>query len=179
MEKEDEYAGGMDSMRRMGDGWKKGWKEECDRWVVPGQSWEGAERLASQGERTHTHTKTTHTHTHVRFLTPLMHILCCQECFPSPFLCQENISLMINRQINGAADMSQHIVCIHYLPLQSFCLLAVWSHSPVSNLDFHLRTPQSCPWLLLKVTKINRLLTIRSPKHQDLSNIHLSSFLYI
>ncbi|TNN74227.1 hypothetical protein EYF80_015470 [Liparis tanakae] len=35
-------------MRRMGEGWKKGWKEECDRWVVPGQSWEGAERLATQ-----------------------------------------------------------------------------------------------------------------------------------
>ncbi len=50
-------------MRRMGEGWKKGWKEECDRWVVPGQSWEGAERLASQGERTHTntHTRTVHT----------------------------------------------------------------------------------------------------------------------
>ncbi|CAB1444285.1 unnamed protein product [Pleuronectes platessa] len=31
-----------------GEGWKNGWKEECDRWVVPGQSWEGAERLASQ-----------------------------------------------------------------------------------------------------------------------------------
>lgn len=59
MEKEDEYAeGGMDGVRRMGEGWKKGWKEECDRWVVPGQSWEGAERLASQGERTHTNTHT-------------------------------------------------------------------------------------------------------------------------
>lgn len=41
-----------------GEGRKKGWKEECDRWVVPGQSWEGAERLASQGERTHTNTHT-------------------------------------------------------------------------------------------------------------------------
>lgn len=36
----------------------EGWKEECDRWVVPGQSWEGAERLASQGERTHTNIHT-------------------------------------------------------------------------------------------------------------------------
>lgn len=48
-------------MRRMGEGWKKGWKEECDRWVVPGQSWEGAERLATQGERTHTNTHNTRT----------------------------------------------------------------------------------------------------------------------
>lgn len=67
MEKEEEYTeGGMDRVRRMGeggmDGWKEGWKEECDRWVVPGQSWEGAERLASQGERTHnTHNNGTHT----------------------------------------------------------------------------------------------------------------------
>lgn len=69
MEKEDGYAeGGMDRVWWMGEGWKKGWKEECDRWVVPGQSWEGAERLASQGERTHTNTHNTHincTHTRV------------------------------------------------------------------------------------------------------------------
>ncbi|KAK5622820.1 hypothetical protein CRENBAI_024279 [Crenichthys baileyi] len=52
MEKEDEYTeGGMDRVWRMGEEWMEGWKEECDRWVVPGQSWEGPERLASQGHR--------------------------------------------------------------------------------------------------------------------------------
>ncbi|MEQ2243724.1 hypothetical protein ILYODFUR_009749 [Ilyodon furcidens] len=49
MEKEDEYTeGGMDRVWRMGEEWMEGWKEECDRWVVPGQRWEGPERLASQ-----------------------------------------------------------------------------------------------------------------------------------
>lgn len=45
--------------RRMGtqrEGWGRDGRRYCDRWVVPGQSWEGAERLASQGENTHTHT---------------------------------------------------------------------------------------------------------------------------
>lgn len=97
--------------RRMGEGWKKGWKEECDRWVVPGQSWEGAERLASQGERTHTHThKIAHIRP-VRQLTRLMYILCCQECFRCLPVCQENVDHMTNRQIDGAADMFWHTVC--------------------------------------------------------------------
>ena len=76
-EKQEGWKGRMGTqregwMRRMGEGWKKGWKEECDRWVVPGQSWEGAERLASQGERTHTNTHT-HTHTHTHTITARIH----------------------------------------------------------------------------------------------------------
>lgn len=47
----------MDRVQHIGEGWKKGWKEECDRWVVHGQSWEGVERLALQGEGTHTNTQ--------------------------------------------------------------------------------------------------------------------------
>lgn len=115
MARKDRYTeGGMDRVRRMGEGWKEGWKEECDRWVVPGQSWEGAERLASQGERTHTntHTHTTHTatartHTRARRLTCLTNMLRCQQGFQCLSSCQENVHHLSYRQTDGAAATSQ------------------------------------------------------------------------
>lgn len=65
---EQEERGWTEGWRKRGrsrrDG-QEGWlrrgrdgRRDGDRWVVPGQSWEGAERLASQGERAHTHTHT-------------------------------------------------------------------------------------------------------------------------
>lgn len=112
--------GWTESVRWGRDGWKDGRRNATDGSCLAraGRERRGWHHRVREHTQKHTvYTPKTHAltliHMNVGHLTPLVHVFCCQECFQCLFLCQENVSFLINRQINGAADASQHIVCIN------------------------------------------------------------------